>query len=151
MNKDITIKLIENESELLDGVALKMAHEAECFDRTSNEQVISYGMNYLRENQDHDFFFARKGEKLVGLAHGGAYSGMYHFDTVYVVPEYRKQGIGTSLGNTLIDNAKQKNCFGLTSETIIANEASQKLHEKLGFFANGNTGILVLEKPKGED
>jgi ribosomal protein S18 acetylase RimI-like enzyme len=150
MNNDITIKLVETEQELLEGVNLKIAHEAECEGRTIDETFASFALKQLNGRQGHTFYFARKNEQLVGLAHGGSNDGMYHIDAVYVAPEYRKQGIGTSLAKLLIEDAKNRNCMGMVSEAANASEASKKLHEKLGFDIDGKSGILVLEKYKGE-
>ncbi len=56
------------------------------------------------------------------------------FGWLYVMPEYRRNGIASALMQHVIDYAKTvKGCLTLTSLVARNNEPSLKLHEKYGF------------------
>lgn len=62
---------------------------------------------------------------------------------IFVIPEYRRTGLGTKLLNYIEDRARRSGANLLRSETGIENTASIELHRKHGF----QTYRLLFEKP----
>jgi phosphinothricin acetyltransferase len=58
--------------------------------------------------------------------------------SIYIDIDYTGRGIGTILYKALIDKSKEINIHSLIGVISLPNEASQKLHEKLGFQLIGN-------------
>jgi aminoglycoside 6'-N-acetyltransferase I len=52
---------------------------------------------------------------------------------VFVVPEWRRQGIARRLYTAIGDWAKARGCRELASDALLDNEASQRAHLALGF------------------
>ncbi len=90
------------------------------------------------ENEISKYFVAKNDQgQVVGFA------GMYtvldesHITNVAVKPECRKCGIGSMLVEKLIEEAKERNCFGLTLEVRVSNEAATNTYLKFGFEIAG--------------
>lgn len=83
------------------------------------------------------FFIAKVGEKAVG------YGGMYtvldegYVTNIGVLPEFRKQGIGAKIVNSLIDFSVKNNLSFLSLEVRISNLAAINLYKKFGFEEQG--------------
>ena len=54
-----------------------------------------------------------------------------------VHPTYRRQGVGRSLLETVINEAKERGLSRVTLEVRKSNEAAQRLYQSLGFVAQG--------------
>lgn len=90
----------------------------------------------------HRLLVARRRDTLLGYAHSGAYRPKKGYattveTTVYVHPEAISRGVGKALLSALI--AGVANCDVRRAIAIIAqpNDASNRLHEKLGYRAVG--------------
>lgn len=78
---------------------------------------------------------------------------------IAVRPENRRQGIGETLIETLVDQLKQIGSHCLTLEVRISNEPAIKMYEKLGFvmvgrrpryYQNPREDALILRKEWSE-
>lgn len=91
----------------------------------------------IKENGMAVYFVAMDGEKIVG------YAGMWHVITeghitnVAVLHEYRRQGIGELLMQSMEKVAQERQMIGITLEVRINNEAAQRLYVKYGFRPEG--------------
>ena len=89
------------------------------------------------ENQMAVYKVAMDGDKVVG------YAGMWHIvneghiTNVAVAEDYRKQGIGEMLIDSLFSVAYEREMIGLTLEVRISNMAAQRLYTKKGFRPEG--------------
>jgi ribosomal-protein-alanine N-acetyltransferase len=54
-----------------------------------------------------------------------------------VSPVCRRRGIGRSLLQAVIDEARQNRCSRVTLEVRVSNQTAQKLYQSLGFVAQG--------------
>lgn len=79
------------------------------------------------------FFLAKSGEKVVG------YGGMYtvldegYVTNIGVLPEFRRQGIGAKIVNSLIDFSKEKSLSFLSLEVRVSNVAAIELYKGFEF------------------
>lgn len=58
-------------------------------------------------------------------------------ENVYVEQEYRGQGLGRKLVQTLIDEAKARGCYKLIGQSRYGKEAVHNLYKKFGFSDHG--------------
>lgn len=101
--------------------------EAEIADRMSKVQTQS--LSYMVMEVDGD---------IVGFAYAGPWVGRsaYRFSaeiTVYIDPDFKGQGLGTQLYESLIRDLRDKKIHGVIAIIALPNEASVALHEKFGF------------------
>ena len=66
---------------------------------------------------------------------------LLHIDELYVIPEYRKKGIGTNLIKYLIEN-KFNNSIAIQVEVTALNIKAKKFYEKNGFKVSKNSIML---------
>ncbi len=60
-----------------------------------------------------------------------------HIMNIAVAPTYRKSGIGQSIVEYLISDAKSRGIVAMTLEVKSHNDAAKALYEKLGFVLSG--------------
>lgn len=71
------------------------------------------------------------------------YAGMWHvvneghITNVAVLHDYRRQGVGDKLMQSLIDIALEREMIGITLEVRMNNQAAQNLYVKYGFRPEG--------------
>lgn len=110
------------------------AIEEKCFSIPWSKKSFEKEIN---ENKMAIYLVALKDEQVVG------YAGMWHvineghITNVAVNPEHRRQGIGESLVNKLIEIAKEKEMIGITLEVRTSNEIAKNLYKKQGFLLDG--------------
>lgn len=110
------------------------AIEEKCFSIPWSKKSFEKEIN---ENKMAIYLVALKDEQVLG------YAGMWHvineghITNVAVSPEYRRQGIGESLINKLIEIAKEKEMIGITLEVRTSNEIAKNLYKKHGFLLEG--------------
>jgi len=68
---------------------------------------------------------------------------LLHIDELYVLPEYREKGAGTSLIKYLVDN-KYNNSVAIQVEVTALNKKAKKFYERNGFKISNNS-ILLFE------
>ncbi len=101
----------------------------------TEEQMLSRAMWIALDNP---FYVAPRDRTIAGFCYAhtwkerAAYSGTAE-TTVYVSPDYLRQGLGTSLMRRLIPDCRQRGYRALVACITADNEASIRLHEKLGF------------------
>ena len=84
-------------------------------------------------------FIAYDNLKPVGcLAMKDIVDGVVELGRLYVLPEYRNQGIATKLFEIAESNAKENNAKKLILDTYKRFEAAIKLYKKLGFYEIDN-------------
>ena len=57
---------------------------------------------------------------------------IFHLDDLWVDEKYRKQGIGKSLYQKVVETAKENNCYEVTLNVWPGNDAALKFYEKMG-------------------
>lgn len=57
---------------------------------------------------------------------------VFHLDDLCVDEKYRKQGIGKSLYQKVVETAKENNCYEVTLNVWPGNDAALKFYEKMG-------------------
>lgn len=77
------------------------------------------------------------GGRSVGYVIYWVLPGEVDIHNLAVHPAYRRQGIGRSLLQAVIEEAKLIGCTRVTLEVRKSNEAAQKLYHSLGFVARG--------------
>lgn len=109
---------------------------------TPDEKWKERLQNALDEKTDF-MLFAKSGEKLVGMA--GAFRNqkikVRHIATiygVYVNPQFRSQGLGTKLLESLISKLKKHpQIVKIKISAVTKNSGALKLYQKLGFSVVG--------------
>jgi L-amino acid N-acyltransferase YncA len=112
------------------------------------ETTITFETKQLTENEmsarvksisvTSPYFICEEDGNLLGYCYAhpwkerAAYSKSYE-TTVYISPENRGRGIGTKLMERLIADCRQRGVHALIACITGGNEASNHLHEKLGF------------------
>ena len=88
------------------------------------------------------FFLAFDGTKPVGVSHGslrreyvnGANDGLKgYLEAIYVLPEYRKNGIAAELVRIIERWAAQNGCREMASDCLLDNTNSYNFHRKIGY------------------
>ena len=88
------------------------------------------------------FFLAFDGEKPVGISHGslrreyvnGANDGCKgYIEAIYVLPEYRKNGIAAELVRIIERWAGLHGCREFASDCLLGNAGSYNFHLRIGF------------------
>ncbi len=70
-----------------------------------------------------------------------------HIFLIYVLPEYRRQGIGSALMQTAEDYAKSRGDRQITLQVFTANEAAQALYQKRDFQPHS----ILMKKSLSQD
>lgn len=104
-------------------------------------------------------FTARQGEAVIGWAYLYLIFQDRHqepyglLENVYVMPEFRSQGLGTQLVRAIIEEAKKRNCYKLIGTSKAVNQKAHIFYERLGFKKIGFEFRMDLKhsQPKQED
>jgi L-amino acid N-acyltransferase YncA len=67
-----------------------------------------------------------------------------HTLDIVILPDFRKQGLGTVLMNDLIKDCRSHGYKNLKSRTLLENRASEKLHLATGFREAFRTGDSII-------
>lgn len=86
----------------------------------------------------HRLLVAAEGDRVVGWASSGPYRRHPAFAgtvevSIYLQPERRSRGVGSSLYRPLVDNLKARDVHVALAGIALPNEASVALHRKFGF------------------
>ena len=88
------------------------------------------------------FYLAFDGERAVGVSHGairreyvnGANDGLTgYLEAIYVLPEYRKNGIAAELDRITGRWAARNGCREMASDCLLDNIDSYNFHRKIGY------------------
>ena len=90
----------------------------------------------------HQCFVAAQAERVVGWAASGPFRDRAAYDTtvetsVYVAPEFHRQGLGRRLYGTLFEALKTEDVHRAYGGVTQPNDASNGLHEAFGFRRAG--------------
>jgi len=118
-----------------------------------NEQIFA--------DANQIFFLAFDGEKAVGVSHGslrreyvnGANDGLKgYLEAIYVLPEYRKNGIAAELDKNIGQWATRNGCREMASDCLLENTDSYNFHRKIGYKETERNIFFLkpLEKIKYE-
>ena len=121
--------------------------------REENEQLLA--------DTNQIFFFAQHGEKPIGISHGslrreyvnGANDGIKgYLEAIYVLPEYRKNGIATELVKIIESWAARNGCREMASDCLLENIESYNFHLKIGYEESERNIFFLktIEKQKYE-
>ena len=101
------------------------------------------------------WFVAMEGDKVVGYVGSQTVIDESDVMNIAVHPDYRRQGIGEALLETLADALREKGSRGLTLEARVSNTPAVSLYEKAGFrqvglrknyYRNPKEDALILRK-----
>jgi aminoglycoside 6'-N-acetyltransferase I len=107
----------------------------------SREELLDENKQILAEINEI-IFLAHDGERAVGVSHGslrreyvnGANDGIKgYLEAIYVLPEYRKNGIAAELDKMIGRWAAQNGCREMASDCLVENTESYKFHIKIGY------------------
>ena len=100
----------------------------------------AWSLNNIRAEFCHDFsyFFAERREGvIVGYVCVRLMYEEAQVCNLAVLPEYRRQGIGTALVSHVLEFSKQQGCERCELEVNVCNEGALALYEKCGFERAG--------------
>ncbi|MBE6047019.1 MAG: ribosomal-protein-alanine N-acetyltransferase [Clostridium sp.] len=83
------------------------------------------------------YIVAKTKDKIIGFAGIWIIVDEGHVTNIAVHPDYRKNGVGSALVNSLIENSKEWGCSALTLEVRASNIPAQSLYKKYGFKQEG--------------
>lgn len=127
------------------------ALEAVCFSDPWSEKSVASELN----NPLSLWLVAVDGDTVAGYIGSQTVLGETDMMNVAVRPDYRRQGIGETLIQSLVETLKEKGSHSLTLEVRTSNEPAQKLYEKLGFaqvglrknyYRNPKENACILQK-----
>ncbi|MFC3561849.1 GNAT family N-acetyltransferase [Pedobacter jamesrossensis] len=104
------------------------------------------------ENDESVIFVALDGNKPVGFTQlypkysSARLSKNWILNDLFVDVDYRKQGIGEALINTVINFAKKQGSTFVQLETAVDNLTAQSLYETIGFKKQENDTEFLLYK-----
>lgn len=100
-------------------------------DNDSFKKVLNSKNNFV--------YVAEEKNKLIGFATFSVRTVIRYpkpiaeLDELYVLPAYRRKGVGQKLMQAILDKAKQSDCFRLFIESHYDHKSAHKLYEKLNF------------------
>ena len=91
---------------------------------------------------DYPFLVAVQDGQLLGYAHLNRYRSRAAYNhvaetSIYIQPSHQGHGIGTRLYKALLDQAPQHQVFEVIGVIALPNEASERMHQNLGFHKVG--------------
>ena len=138
----MTEKLIIKQANLADAPVIaefncKMAMETENLQLDSS--TVGTGVENLMQRPEHGFYIVAKlndrviGQLLVTLEWSDWRNGMFWWiQSVYIEPEYRRQGIFRKMYQFISEYAKQESVIGLRLYVEQENKIAQKTYNELG-------------------
>lgn len=115
-----------------------------CLDDILDISKLSFAIPWTKSSFENElrnsfatYVVAKVGEKVIG------YGGMWiiidegHITNIAVHPNYRGQGIGNAILNSMINICNEKRVKAMTLEVRVSNIAAQNLYKKYGFIEEG--------------
>ena len=111
------------------------------FDEHTFDEIFEENSELLTKDSEV-MFLAFDGKKTVGFSHcslrydyvEGTHGGIIgYLEGIYVLPEYRKQGIAKTLVTICEKWAKDKGCSEFASDCQLNNTDSYNFHMRIGF------------------
>jgi len=141
----IVKKVTSSETKEVASLAVRMwkSHTIEELIEKFNEYICSGGAVFLMWQKDAAIGFAQ-----CGLRHdyveGTESSPVGYLEGIFVLEEYRKQGVAKELLSFCQKWAKEQGCTEFASDCEITNEESYKFHIRMGFKEEGR--IICFSK-----
>lgn len=132
MRQDLSIRLVENDDDLLAIALLKQADDSEFTGTQISEEAALEKIIRIKDDGS-DFWIAVYEQKPVGYAIGIVRGESYRSNGIYVAPNYRLRGIGSALKQAQIEFGRNLGCDKIWSNVADANKASIRLQERMGF------------------
>jgi len=117
---------------------LDFLRNASSLDKNKAKEIL----NEIKQNPNHIIHVAIDNEKIVGsttlfieqkFIHDGGYVG--HIEDVVVRKDYERKGIGIKLVTSMLERAKEKNCY----KTILdCKDDVKQFYERIGFKHESN-------------
>ena len=92
----------------------------------------------IQSMKSKKYFIIRNKNKIIGVARTSLVHGTCFLDRMVVDEEYRKQGIGTALINSIISYAKDNNAVKVWLNTNTKLKAAMSFYTKMGFKECGH-------------
>ena len=111
------------------------------FPDSTFEEELNYHKEVLKSNKEMGFLY-QIGDQYVGYmnlsirsdyVNGTNTSPVVFVEAIYVLPNYRAQGIGKKFIEYAEDFAKQRGITQLASDCFLDNAASESFHKSCGF------------------
>jgi len=102
------------------------------------------------KNKEVEWFLLDNGGKVLGFSavsvdkRGRTKRGVLH--TIFIEKDARGKGEGTKLLHHALNYLKKKGCISVKSKIFSKNKVSLRLHKRLGFKAEKNTGYSISKK-----
>jgi len=128
----ISISIAESDSDLVDIALLKKADDSETIGREVSDSAALDKILSIRD-EGYNFWIARDVKAPVGYAVGIARDNFYLSTGLYVLPNYRLRGIGSSLKKAQIEFARELGCDEFITHVGEENKASIRVQKKFGF------------------
>lgn len=136
---------LENETDQKAILALlnSYAKDLQGYNRGLPDSVLDSLIAEIRKTNISEIFLARVNDVYAGMAICFRGFSTFHAKPVLnihdfsVLPEYRKQGIGTKLLAAIEEKSKKLNCCKITLEVQEKNATAVRVYEKSGFTKTG--------------
>jgi ribosomal-protein-alanine N-acetyltransferase len=124
-------------------------------ERASFPQKVAYSKSHfekLYKQYPDGFFVAWLSERMVGYIVGYIPNRSGYIDSIAIDPNYRLQGIGKNLTNSLLDHFKEKRVRTISLNVRTKNKTGIAFYQKLGFkilktiknfYRNGDDAYLM--------
>lgn len=138
------MKITIRDAAVTDGAVLSSIYNYYVDNTCSTFETAAVGANDMAQrifrvqNARDPWLVAEAEGQTVGFAHASKWKGRcaYRFSvesTVYVRCGYDRQGIGLQLYSALVDAVRTVSMHSMIGGIALPNEASVRLHERLGF------------------
>jgi ribosomal protein S18 acetylase RimI-like enzyme len=104
-------------------------------------------VEWINHVDEDILLFARVDSKPAGMCLAYIRPGWAYITTLYVIPEFRKQGLGTALLQKMSEEIDKKGKKNMLLEVQEINTAAKKLYDTFG-FATGHRLIWMSKKIK---
>ncbi len=143
--QDVKIKRAKTDDEILSVASLKQADDSECTRQAIPEETALQRVVEWRE-MSYDVWIAESDGIVVGYAVGKRVDEAYLSYGIYVMPFFRRKGIGTMLKAAQVDHARECGCEYIRSSVSKSNVPSIRVQEKHGFEFETNIGGYIVSK-----
>ena len=139
-------RLFAGDEQRLRAIRLRaLADAPEAFGTTFAEANALGAADWREQLEQLTTFVATSGNSDVGIARGVCHpdhSDAAYLITMWVAPEFRRQGVGAALIDSVVKWARSEGFRRIVLNVVESNAAALLLYRKNGFAANGNFGAL---------
>jgi len=131
MNSPLEIIIAENINDFNDAAIIRRARDHE-HGKSKISLSSAFDKIIRLRKQGNEFWIAKISKEPVGYAFGKEHGRLFKSNNVYVLPDFRKHGIGHLLVLAQIDFSKRQGYKGIYSYVESDNHASIRMLEKSG-------------------